>query len=232
MNLDDRRTAPAERRVGDGLVPRRCRSMARHDRDHRPATPWPPSSPRGRGAGRAARRPPSGSAPAPARRGPAAHRAGPTPRRPGRGGGVVGQPGRAAATPLEAAAVRPTPPVLRVPHHRRRVHHPDLDPRPGPTRPGRTRRHRRLARRHHPHHPRRPGPRGRAGWRAVTAGGTLRLARPGGLPIGDDAPGDPVAALLAAPGDLHPPARDHHARRTRRPHHACTSRPAAAGATG
>ena len=53
-----------------------------------------------------------------------------------------------------------------------------------------------------------PAPAVGPGWRAVTAGGTLRLARPGGLPIGDHAPGDPVAALLAAPGDLHAAARD------------------------
>ena len=39
----------------------------------------------------------------------------------------------------------------------------------------------------------------------VTAGGVLRLARPGGLPIAEDTPGDPVAALLAAPGDLQTP---------------------------
>jgi hypothetical protein len=45
------------------------------------------------------------------------------------------------------------------------------------------------------------------GWRTVTAGGVLRLARPGGLPIAEDTPGDPVAALLAAPGDLS--ARPH-----------------------
>ena len=44
-------------------------------------------------------------------------------------------------------------------------------------------------------------PRPAPGGAAVTTGGVLRLARPGGLPISDDAPGDPVAALLAAPGD-------------------------------
>ena len=45
----------------------------------------------------------------------------------------------------------------------------------------------------------------RPGGPTVTAGGVLRLARPGGLPIAEDTPGDPVAALLAAPGDLQTP---------------------------
>lgn len=41
--------------------------------------------------------------------------------------------------------------------------------------------------------------------RRVATGGTLRLARSAGLPIGADAPGDPAAALLAAAGDLPAP---------------------------
>ncbi len=41
--------------------------------------------------------------------------------------------------------------------------------------------------------------------RQVATGGTLRLARSEGLPIGADAPGDPAAALLAAAGDLPVP---------------------------
>lgn len=40
------------------------------------------------------------------------------------------------------------------------------------------------------------------GGRAVTTGGVLRLARTTSLPISDTVPGDPVAALLAAPGEL------------------------------
>ena len=69
-----------------------------------------------------------------------------------------GQPGRAGPAAVAAAAVRPAPPVLRVPDHPDGVDDPDLGARPGPARPGRTRRRRRLARRDHPHQPRRRRP--------------------------------------------------------------------------
>ncbi|WP_156819606.1 hypothetical protein [Pseudonocardia sp. HH130630-07] len=48
-----------------------------------------------------------------------------------------------------------------------------------------------------------PGP-GRDRERRAVAGGVLCLARPDTLPLADDPPGDPVRALLAAPGRLGP----------------------------